>query len=252
MFRFDMLRESDLAGLLRLTGEVSELPPNKVVRRTHVIRQLLTMIGGRSAVVMEMAAPGEGPFARAGTIINIDTSCEAEARYSELFLVHNQPADPVLPGFLKTRGQVVTMVRTVPDSEYYRSEHFNIVRRPYRIDHSLYCRLPTPDGNDMSVGIQRSPGDRAFSDRDKAIVQMLHMHAPHIYCAPAPVRLELRELAPRLQPVLRYLMQGNAEKEIAVKLNLSRHTVHRYTQTIYKELGLHSRGELLAKYARWA
>jgi DNA-binding CsgD family transcriptional regulator len=50
--------------------------------------------------------------------------------------------------------------------------------------------------------------------------------------------------------VLRCLLQGNAEKEVAAKLKLSRHTVHRYTQAIYDELNVHSRGELLARHAR--
>jgi DNA-binding NarL/FixJ family response regulator len=45
-------------------------------------------------------------------------------------------------------------------------------------------------------------------------------------------------------------MQGDADKDIAAKLKLSRHTVHRYAQAIYRQLGVHSRGELPAKYAR--
>jgi hypothetical protein len=65
MVRFDLLREADVAGLFTLVGEVTELPPDKVVRRAHVIRRLLDMIGGRSAVIMELASPGEGPLARA-------------------------------------------------------------------------------------------------------------------------------------------------------------------------------------------
>ncbi|HEX3356689.1 MAG TPA: helix-turn-helix transcriptional regulator [Tepidisphaeraceae bacterium] len=251
MFRFDLVREADMAALLRLVGEVTELPADKVIRRTHVLTELLKLVGGRSAAAMEMALPGEGPLARPGTIININTSCETEARYSELFLVHNDPADPALTEFLAARGQTITMVRHVQDREYYRSAHYDIVRRPFDIDHSLYCRLTLPDGNDMSIGVQRAHGDPEFSERDKAIVHLLHTNAPHVYYAPATARVELEALAPRLQPVLRYLLQGDAEKEVAAKLKLSRHTVHRYTQAIYKELGVHSRGELLAKYVRW-
>jgi DNA-binding CsgD family transcriptional regulator len=61
----------------------------------------------------------------------------------------------------------------------------------------------------------------------------------------------LDALPPRLRPVLRHLMQGDAAKDIAAKLKLSRHTVHRYTQSIYAHLGVHSRGELLAQHGRW-
>lgn len=252
MFRYDSVREADMAVLLRLVGEVTELPADKVVRRTHVLNGLLSLIGGRSAVAMEMALPEEGPFARAGTVININYSCEAEARYSERFLVYNDPPDPALPEFLSARGQTLTMVRRIDDKEYYRSAHFDIVRRPFDIDHSLYCRVALPDGTDVSVGLQRCPGDPEFSEREKAIVHLLHTNAPHVYCAPEPARAELDALAPRLQPVLRYLLQGDAEKEVAAKLKLSRHTVHRYAQVIYRELGVHSRGELLAKHGRRA
>src|SRR4029453_8903471 len=106
---------------------------------------------------VDMAPPEVGPFAVAGTIINVNYGSEAEARYSEMYLVHNEPADPALPDFLAARGQTVTMTREIDDSEYCRSAHFNVVRRPFDIDHSLYCRLTTPDGNDVAVGIQRCP-----------------------------------------------------------------------------------------------
>jgi DNA-binding CsgD family transcriptional regulator len=250
MFRFDLLQQSDIAALLKLVGEVTELPSDKVVRRKHVLSGLLKMIGGRSAVLVEMALPGEGPFARAGAIINVDYSCESEARYTEMCLIHNAPADPSLCEFLKARGQTITMVRDIDENEWYRSDHYNIVRRPFDMDHSLYCRLTLPDGQDIAVGLQRCPGDPEFSEREKAMVHLLHSSAPHVYSATAPSQLELESLAPRLKPVLRYLLQGDAEKEVAAKLKLSQHTVHRYTQTIYRQLDLHSRGELLAKYAR--
>jgi DNA-binding CsgD family transcriptional regulator len=249
-FRYDQLREADVAGLLKLAGEVAELPADKTARRTHVLHGLLALVGGRSAVATEMALPDEGPFARPGTVIHVNSGSEAEARHAESFLVYNEPADPALPDFVAACGRTVTMTRQVDEDEYHRSAHFNVVRRPFDIDHSLYCRVALPDGDDLGVGIQRRPGDPEFSGRDKAIVHLLHTNAPHVYCAPGITPPELERLAPRLQPVLRYLLNGDAQKEVAAKLQLSRHTVHRYTQSIYHELGVHSRGELLAKYAR--
>jgi DNA-binding CsgD family transcriptional regulator len=250
MFRYDSIREADIAALLRLVGEVTELPADKVIRRTHVLQALLSLIGGRSAVVMDMALPAEGPLARPGTIINVNYGSEIEARYAEHFLVFNDPPDPALPEFLAASGQTITMVRGIDDKEYYRSAHYDIVRRPFDIDHVLYCRLTLPDGNDVAVGVLRCPGDPKFSEREQSIVHLLHTNAPHVYYAAAAARSELDHLAPRLQPVLRYILQGDAEKEAAVKLGLSRHTVHRYMQAIYRELGVHSRGELFAKCAR--
>src|SRR5262249_5243561 len=151
----------------------------------------------------------------------------------ELYLVHNAPADPALHEFLAAHGQTVTMVRDpTADRQWYRSAHYDIVRRPFDIDHSLYCRLTLPDGCDMAVGVQRCPGDLPFAAREKAILHLLHTHAPHVYAARRETQPKLERLAPRLQPVLRYLMQGNSDKEIAAKLQLSRHTIHRYTLAI--------------------
>jgi DNA-binding NarL/FixJ family response regulator len=85
---------------------------------------------------------------------------------------------------------------------------------------------------------------------------LLHTHAPHVYgggfSTDTPAEKDVDRLAPRLRPIFRYLLQGDAEKEVAAKLKLSIHTVHRYTQAIYREFDVHSRGELLARYARSA
>lgn len=46
--------------------------------------------------------------------------------------------------------------------------------------------------------------------------------------------------------VLRLLVQGASEKEAAASLHLSYHTVHSHVKLIYRQLGVSSRGELVA------
>jgi pSer/pThr/pTyr-binding forkhead associated (FHA) protein len=46
--------------------------------------------------------------------------------------------------------------------------------------------------------------------------------------------------------VLRLLVQGASEKEAAASLRLSYHTIHAHVKQIYRELGVRSRGELIA------
>jgi pSer/pThr/pTyr-binding forkhead associated (FHA) protein len=50
--------------------------------------------------------------------------------------------------------------------------------------------------------------------------------------------------------VLRLLLQGLSEKQVATQLKLSQHTIHTHTKNIYRALGVHTRAELLARY--WA
>ena len=56
--------------------------------------------------------------------------------------------------------------------------------------------------------------------------------------------VELGRLPGQLRQVLVCLLQGDAEKEIAYRLGISRHTVNRHVQRLYRRLGVHSRGEL--------
>jgi len=57
-------------------------------------------------------------------------------------------------------------------------------------------------------------------------------------------------LSPRERQTLELLLAGNAEKEIASRLSISRHTVHVYVKSLYKRFGVNSRGELLARWVQ--
>jgi DNA-binding CsgD family transcriptional regulator len=67
---------------------------------------------------------------------------------------------------------------------------------------------------------------------------------------PIPTSGKMPSLTPRMQQTLHRLLVGDSEKQIAVHLGLSRHTVHVYVKAIYKGFGVASRGELLARFVR--
>ena len=59
-----------------------------------------------------------------------------------------------------------------------------------------------------------------------------------------------RPLPRRQSQTLTLLLQGDAEKQIAAKLEISQHTVHVYIKSLYKRFGVNSRAELLALLLR--
>jgi DNA-binding CsgD family transcriptional regulator len=63
--------------------------------------------------------------------------------------------------------------------------------------------------------------------------------------SPAPI-----ELPPRQEQTLRHLLDGDSEKQVARKLELSQHTVHVYVKALYRRFGVSSRAELLAKHLK--
>jgi DNA-binding CsgD family transcriptional regulator len=51
-----------------------------------------------------------------------------------------------------------------------------------------------------------------------------------------------------MRQTLERLLQGDSEKEIAVRFKRSRHTVHVYVKKLYQRYGVSSRGELFALF----
>jgi ATP/maltotriose-dependent transcriptional regulator MalT len=59
-----------------------------------------------------------------------------------------------------------------------------------------------------------------------------------------------RLLSPREREVLRLVSDGLTDREIAAKLVLSQHTVHRHVSNIYAKLGCSTRAAAVAKASR--
>jgi DNA-binding NarL/FixJ family response regulator len=57
---------------------------------------------------------------------------------------------------------------------------------------------------------------------------------------------EGNRLPPRQQQVMDGLIRGLTERQLALRLGISRHTVHDYVKSIYARFGVCSRAELLS------
>jgi DNA-binding CsgD family transcriptional regulator len=55
-------------------------------------------------------------------------------------------------------------------------------------------------------------------------------------------------LSPRMRQTLQLLIEGDSERQIALKLKISPHTVHVYVKQLYKRYDASSRGELLSRF----
>lgn len=64
---------------------------------------------------------------------------------------------------------------------------------------------------------------------------------------PAEADTDLLHLSEAQRRVLDLALTGLVEKQIARRLNISRHTAHNHLRNIYRILDVHSRGELLAQ-----
>lgn len=61
-------------------------------------------------------------------------------------------------------------------------------------------------------------------------------------------RVTAAKLPPRLRQVLDGLLAGESEKQIALRIDISPHTVHDHVKRLYRTLGVNGRGELLSLF----
>lgn len=58
---------------------------------------------------------------------------------------------------------------------------------------------------------------------------------------------QIETFTPAQQEIIAKVMEGHSEPEIASQLGKSPHTIHTHLKTIFKQVGVHSRAELIVK-----
>jgi DNA-binding CsgD family transcriptional regulator len=89
-----------------------------------------------------------------------------------------------------------------------------------------------------------------FGPRDRLLLDTLHRGIEGIYRAEESARrvTPAASLPPRLRQTLEFLLTGDTERQVALKMSLSVHTVHDYVKALYAHFGVSSRGALLSKW----
>ena len=99
------------------------------------------------------------------------------------------------------------------------------------------------------LGVHKEFGDEPFTKADHRLLRMMHTELARLWGRDVlrAAKDAASDLPPRLQQTLDELLVGSSEKQIATKLELSRHTIHNYVKALHQRFEVSSRGELLAK-----
>src|SRR5262249_37634017 len=121
--------------------------------------------------------------------------------------------------------------------------------------HTLCCFLPIPgrpaEFNGVTLSREKSV-IRDFSLRDRALVQEAQARLTALiggslagFDEPSPAALP-----PRPRQVLRCLLEGDGDKQIARRLGISAFTVNQYAKVLFRHFGVQGRAELSALWVR--
>jgi DNA-binding CsgD family transcriptional regulator len=234
----------DVRRVFRLIGEIRELGADPKVWRPHMVKRLRKLFGVEIVVSSEVHArttrtPGKL------RIIDIGWSCDSEGN---LWDIHSERDDETLEAWRLAAGQFPSSaaaddadaveVPVRPMQHVYGGRSFVL---------SQYC-LPHINAVDQ-LGLHRAFGDEHFGAAEHRLIRLFHVELGRLWKRDAlrEAGNPQQDLPPRLSQTLAELLAGRSEKEVAARLDLSRHTIHNYVKALHQRFEVSSRGELLAK-----
>jgi DNA-binding CsgD family transcriptional regulator len=255
MGKSDLLRVGDVRDAYRLIGECRDLGGEPALWQMRILEGLGQLVGAAAG------AGGEGIWARPVHPVHPFSAFDTgfDARGQDRLRAYRReigPAgDPIFRALRDVPGAVATRSRSqlVSNTEWYRSVSFNDYRKLCGVDHCLtsVCRLSDHGAVSVITGHRRI-GERDFSPREARLLEFFHIELRPLIgrqlvsaTEPSP-----GTLSRRLRQTLACLVEGDSEKQVAVRLGISATTVHQYVTDLYRRFRVQSRSQLLAHVLR--
>ena len=184
-----------------------------------------------------------------------DSDAAARSRYRAYAQASNHADEPLMKALSNMPGSLVVRSRgeLVPNDKWYRCAFFNDYLRPSHLNHSAYSICDVSEEHAVSVvALYRGLRDSDFSDRERQLLRFFHGGLGRMVSSslssvfdPDPLQLPRRE-----KETLACLLEGDSEKQVALRLGVSPLTVHQYVKSLYRRFRVRSRAELLAYFLR--
>lgn len=245
-----------LRELYLLVGECCELGAHPLAWRQRMTEGLLGLLDAQIVLYTEteQVAPfGQKRFLVPRLLVDCGWPCQSDR---DALLEFMRTGDPSMDGswclreYIHSPQPVLGVHRRqfVDDRAWYRGRFFNEGVRRSHVDHAISAQYRI--GNELEwFTVFRALGEPDFNRRQVRLLRLFVREYVRLF----GTRLALRDgpsvsdLPPRVRQVLVCLMEGDSEKQAALRLRISRHTVHDYVKQLHHRFEVSSRGELLAR-----
>jgi DNA-binding CsgD family transcriptional regulator len=232
------LKLRDVRSIFRIIGEVRELGSEPGKWRPHMIRRLQQLLAAEIVISSEIHF--RQMSAGKMQLIDIGWGCDTS---DNVWQIHTEREDEKPDAYWLMAGNAAPIgaeqfVPVKPAKPMYGGKCFIL---------SQYA-LPYAGAVDQ-LGLHRSDGEQPFSHAEHRLVRLFHVELGRLWKRDAlrHAREPNADLPPRLSQTLACLLEGMSEKQIALSLDLSQHTIHNYVKALHQRFEVSSRGELLAK-----
>ncbi len=254
------LRLSDVQAVSRLIHECRELWADPDAWRQHLVVGATRLTGMAVAHFVEFSISGADGNGTAFFHADVGWRDTSAQRAYQIAAAAHPNAFKFFPGSERLLpqlqcGKQVAALRSemCRQDEWYRSAVFNDFRRPACVDDNAMSAILRPDGVISFLDVSQDLADtQRPTGRTKRQLALLHrLISPLVGMDLATESHRcLYGLSPQLRVTLTRMLAGDTEKTIAVRLGLSRVTIHEYVGKIYRHFGVRLRGELMAYFIR--
>lgn len=263
MCKTAQLRADDLRTIYRLVGECRDLGDDPMAWRLHLSQSVAKFADADFAMAGEMANLRVGlPRSIGAAIWGMENGFNEAGMAVAMETFENSPNHVLAVSMTsyaahlrKQDGFAATRRELVPDDEWYHSFEYQRVNRVVGVDHTLrsFRSISGVAGDELSgLLLARSVGRRDFPARTTAFIRELQAAIAPLngraltrFQEPSPAGLP-----PKMRQVLRCLLEGDSDKQIATRLRISPYTVNQYVKVIFKHFGVSARAELLSRWVR--
>jgi DNA-binding CsgD family transcriptional regulator len=247
------LRIRDLRAVYLLIGECRELGADPVAWRQHLLAGLAQTLGATVGLSFEFRRGPEGRVEPL-SVVEAGWPTDSDRRHFWRFMheCEMERCPLVAPLFTDPRPLLTRLRRQlVDDGDWYGSAFVGDYARPARVDEMVLSMHKPAAGPGHQLNVSRPWNAPPFGLRDRRLLHLCHTDIAALWGG----RLALgavqsaSSLPPRLREVLWCLLEGDGEKQAAMRLGIRPQTVHEHVKRLHRRFGVSSRGELLARCA---
>lgn len=252
MSRSQQLSLADIQAAYRLVVEVRERCADPVGWKSFLLAGICHLTGGRSGFACEAPIRLDPNNVGMRNVVEFGWDSPRQRQVCTDFIQDQRvAADPSIPALIACTGQSVSLLRDqmVDNAAWYGSDHVNVMRRAADSDAFVMSQQMLPElGIKQFMLISRPWREKPFEQRQRRIVRLIHEELGRLWSHDLQKQRDnpINALPPRLRQALELLRRGDSEKQVAAKLSISRHGAHHLIRRLHRELGVATRGELLA------
>ena len=247
----------DVRGVFRLVGECRELGVDVVEWRRHLAAGLCRLTGAQVGLCGETEYFAQ-VWQRLVHCEDVGWACAADRQRAwELYRASGTISQDLVYErlFHKLTVKLWTFRReqVVSNREWVRSATLNDFFRQGRVDLGILSQQSLGCAVRANTVVLLSPfGEASLSERSQRLVHLAQQElAPLLGKALAAAdEPGWSTLSPRWRQTLDCLLDGDSEKQAALRLGIRLPTVHEYVTGLYRHFGVSSRSELLAFFLR--